>query len=402
MEKASNASTRYRRCAVLFVEPREQLELDPRTLLAGGSAVASRVSLLALAPHLDEAVEIDRDEIAALAQVGETIWHSREALLERMRADVLDRLVAKGLFVGDGEDAAAVRVRDGIVRDGCWKPLSAVAHAFSRWSETGVEDDVRITPHRTLADLVEEYGPPPPHLVSRGAPERRVSLASPPPTAIDDVLSRRATCRNFDTTKPLDARTFGAVLRRVVGSAAEVEVLPGVKALKKSHPSGGALHPLEPYLLVRSVAGIDAGLYHYHAVDHALEPLAPLEETETAALALRCVANQAFLADAHVLLILAARFRRTFWKYRNHPKAYRAIVLEAGHVSQNLYLSAAELGLGAFVTAAINEIDIERALGLDPLEEGPIAVCGFGVRAAEQSVAEFDPLERVWNGRRLK
>ena len=38
-------------------------------------------------------------------------------------------------------------------------------------------------------------------------------------------------------------------------------------------------------------------------------------------------------------------------------------------------------GLAAFVTSAINEADIERAFGMDPLVEGPLAMCGFGWRA---------------------
>ena len=57
-----------------------------------------------------------------------------------------------------------------------------------------------------------------------------------------------------------------------------------------------------------------------------------------------------------------------------------------------------ELGPGevGFITAAINEVDIEQAFGLDPLEEGPLAVCGFGIRAAQKKEVEFDPLGAVW------
>ncbi|MGO4780980.1 nitroreductase family protein, partial [Lysobacter sp. 2RAB21] len=78
-------------------------------------------------------------------------------------------------------------------------------------------------------------------------------------------------------------------------------------------------------------------------------------------------------------------------------KAYRALVLDSGHLSQTLYLSATELGLGAFVTSAINEIDIEQAFGLDPLVEGPLAICGFGWRGEHMRTSEFDPTEEVWN-----
>lgn len=67
-----------------------------------------------------------------------------------------------------------------------------------------------------------------------------------------------------------------------------------------------------------------------------------------------------------------------------------------GYLSHTIYLSSTELGLAAFITAAINEVDIEQAFGLDPLEEGPLAVCGFGIRAAQKTEVEFDPLGAVW------
>ncbi|HEY6940210.1 nitroreductase family protein, partial [Dokdonella sp.] len=100
--------------------------------------------------------------------------------------------------------------------------------------------------------------------------------------------------------------------------------------------------------------------------------------------------------DAHVMVVPTSRFARTFWKYRRHPKAHRALILDVGHLSQTMYLAATELGLGAFITAAVNEVDIEQAFDLDPLEEGPLAVTGFGVRGAERNEVEFDPLNTVW------
>ena len=395
-------STRIRRCGVVMIEPREELELDVAGLFAGTRAVRARTRLVALAPHAGEEIELDAAEVAALGCIGETDWIARDALAGRVHESVIDGLLAKGLLVGDGAADATMRERDETVRGVHWKPLSAVAHAFSRWHEAGVDEDVRITRHRTLTELIAESGPPPPHVTSRVAPAQRQALPAPRSTAVDDILARRATCRNFDTAGMLDLARFGDVLKRVVGCQAEVEILPGTKALKKAHPSGGSLHPLEAYLVVQRVEGVVPGLYHYHVTTHALEPIASPEAAALRDFAMRSVAGQDFFADAHALLIVTARFERTFWKYRSHPKAYRAIVLEAGHVSQNLYLTATELGLGAFVTAAINEVDIEQALGLDALRESPLAVLGFGPRAAEKTMLEFDPLGAVWDGDALR
>ena len=161
-------------------------------------------------------------------------------------------------------------------------------------------------------------------------------------------------------------------------------------------PSAGCLHPTEAYLLVQNVEGVAPGLYHYHPVDHALEPLRLFSADECAAAGRRFVAAQRYLLDAHVFVVPTSRFGRNFWKYRDHAKAYRTLILDVGHLSQTLYLAATELGLGAFITAAVNEVDIERAFGLDPLEEGPLAVCGFGIRAGTRNEVEFDPLRAVW------
>jgi hypothetical protein len=65
-------------------------------------------------------------------------------------------------------------------------------------------------------------------------------------------------------------------------------------------------------------------------------------------------------------------------------------------LSQTLQITATEFGLGAFVTAAINEVDIEQALDLEPMQESPLAACGFGWRAADCARMEFDPQHAVW------
>ena len=155
------------------------------------------------------------------------------------------------------------------------------------------------------------------------------------------------------------------------------------------------------YLIVQHVDGVIPGLYHYQAREHALEPLPPPAGGGWAGGALRgfvmdMVAQQHWFADAHVLVLLSPRFDRTFWKYRHHAKGYRVVALEAGHLSQTLYLAATEAGLGAFITGAINEVQLEQAFGLDPIHQGALAICGFGWRSEVMETAELDPAGEVW------
>jgi len=221
-------------------------------------------------------------------------------------------------------------------------------------------------------------------------------LPAAPPSPLENLLARRVTCRNFNTSQALGLQQFSTVLFRAWGARAVQDFAPDVPLLKKGVPSAGGLHTTEAYLLVQRVDGVEPGLYHYHPIEHALEPIRELEAQAATALARQFVAGQPYFADAHVLVIAVSRFLRNFWKYRNHAKAYRAITLDIGHLSQAQYLAATELGLAAFITAAINEVDIEQAFGLDPLEEGPLAVTGFGIRAAAYRDVEWDPLHAVW------
>jgi putative peptide maturation dehydrogenase len=384
---------KLRRAAGLLVQPRERVDLDLAGLFAGGRALKASTQWVVFAPHLGREAIVDNAELAALGEVEETRWQPWDAVAQRVDPSLLHRLLELGLLI---EDGAALAPRDAAQRDQHWHPLAAVAHQFSRWSGAGVDEDVLQTRHRGMTDLVREHGSPPPHLHARVPAHQRLALSAPAPSPLDDLLRARVTCRNFDAGAALSASALGAMLARACGCHAQTEVIPGQWIVKKSHPSGGGLHPLEAYLLVRRVEGTAPGLYHYHAGDHALEPLQALSDDAAAQHAASFVAGQYFFADAPVLLALVPRFARTFWKYRAHAKAYRVIVLETGHVAQNLYLAATELGLGAFITAAINEVEIEQAFGLDHLQESPLAVCGFGARAAQKTMVEFDPLGSVW------
>ena len=161
-----------------------------------------------------------------------------------------------------------------------------------------------------------------------------------------------------------------------------------VVVLRKTSPSGGSLHPIEVYPLVRAVEGIEPGLYHYNVEHHGLEPIERARRrTRPEAVARSFLGGQWYFASAQVLFVMAARFDRSFWKYRDHDKAYSAILLDAGHLSQTLYLVCGELGLGAFVAGAINDATIDERLGLAAFEEGSLAVCGCGTPGAVRARA---------------
>jgi SagB-type dehydrogenase family enzyme len=76
---------------------------------------------------------------------------------------------------------------------------------------------------------------------------------------------------------------------------------------------------------------------------------------------------------------MTAVFERTEWKYPV-ARAYRAVLIEAGHFAQTFCLTATALGLAPFCTMALADSLIERDLGVDGVSESVIYACGVGSR----------------------
>ena len=384
-----------RRCGVLWLEPREVAHFDLGELLAGNTGVVSAMRWFAHGPQQEGPLPVDAADVALLGTLSPSDWIDAAPLRERHGAARVRSLMQAGLIVGRGKTWASQRELDERFREQHWYGLAAVWHANSRWQGLDAAREVAEEGIDTSDGLRKRYGAPPPELIARADASHRITLPSPPVDALDDLLDRRSTCRNFDTTAMLPKDVFAQMLARVFGKRGDVHAADDFEVLKKTSPSGGALHPTEAYLIVQRVEGISPGLYHYHVGDHALEPLPSPDDLN--AFARLAVAGQHWFSDAPVLVIMAPRFARNFWKYRNHAKTYRTVILDIGHLSQTLYLSATDLGLGAFITAAINEVDIERAFGLTGFVDGPLAVCGFGARGDAMVTSEFDPNRKVWS-----
>jgi len=402
---------RVRRCAVLWLEPREVAHFELEGLLAGGTGIVSRMQWFAHAPHLFAPVAVDADDVLLLGGLGPQDWLPAAPLRERHGVARVRSLLKAGLLIGSTKPWAVQRAADAAFRDQHWHGLAATWHAASRWDGIDAAGEVEEAGLLTAEGLRQAYGPPPPVGHERGPVEGRIRLPRATRTPFDDVLDARATCRNFDTAAALPLSHLAQVLERAFGARGQVHGAKDFDVLKKTSPSGGALHPTECYLIARRVDGLARGLYHYRPAEHALQPR-PLDEGLVLAdagrhadaqdmdaldfLAWIAVGGQQWFAEAHALCVLAPRFVRNYWKYRNHPKAYRVCILDVGHLSQTLLLSATELGLGSYVTAAINEADLERAFGLTHWRDGPLAVCGIGPRAGTMATYELDPNRKAW------
>jgi SagB-type dehydrogenase family enzyme len=130
-------------------------------------------------------------------------------------------------------------------------------------------------------------------------------------------------------------------------------------------PSGGGRHPFETYLLISRVNGLEPGLYRYLPLTHQL--LVLLRDASLAPQMTALTLGQAFVGEAPVVFCWSCIPYRTEWRY--HTAAAKLILLDAGHLCQNLYLAAEALGLGTCAIASYDQQGVDRLLRLDGVDE---------------------------------
>jgi putative peptide maturation dehydrogenase len=385
--------------ALMSGEVRISRRFDPVaiTLLDRDEHPLTADELAALARLPEDWVELsavaaaDRREIAGLAARGVLLTRptSPEPAAAAMPDDAISDDAISDDAVSDdavSDDAAERRRRDHELAATAWDRHAAVYHYTSRWRGRyqplpASMHEVWDEPSARFDTFVSLYGPPAPTFRERTPAAPYIDLPVPAPDGpLFDLLRQRCVTRLYERDADLPIGDLNTALHTVWGAHGHRRLSADLVVLRKTSPSAGGLHPIEVYPVVRRVAGLDPGLYRYDVAGHGLELLRAMSHDHVSTFVERLVAGQAYFATAQVIFIMTARFLRTFWKYREHSKAYRALLLDAAHLSQTLFLTAAQLDRGAFITVAFNEVDIDEALGLDPYREGAIALCGLGVK----------------------
>jgi len=141
----------------------------------------------------------------------------------------------------------------------------------------------------------------------------------------------------------------------------------------RSAPSAGALYPIETYLAINNVETVAAGLYHFQAAELCLEKIGSGFQGETVA---QAALGQDFLAKAGVVFIWSAVLRRNFAKYGH--RGLRYVLMDVGHICQNILLAAEALNLGACPVAAFYDDELNRLLNLDGEEESVVYLASVG------------------------
>jgi SagB-type dehydrogenase family enzyme len=205
---------------------------------------------------------------------------------------------------------------------------------------------------------------------------RRVALVAPEhlrdtlgdPGVFQAIAGRQSHRRFLDEPLSLAGISFllwaTQGIRKVIGRTTSLRTVP----------SAGARHCLETYLFAQRVEGLVPALYRYLPLEHELLDLGPVADMG-AALA-RGALGQGFVGDAAATFVWAAIPYRMEWRYS--LAAHRVILLDAGHVCQNLYLACEAIGAGTCAVAAYDQEEMDQLIGADGIEEFTVYLAPVG------------------------
>jgi SagB-type dehydrogenase family enzyme len=181
------------------------------------------------------------------------------------------------------------------------------------------------------------------------------------------VLEDRVSTRTFDDTHPITIQQLAELLYRTARTRRTQPVAEDEELLSRPYPSGGGIYELELYPVVRNVAGLEPGMYHYDSFDHALRPLAAADSKPVSQLLKPAAATLTGGAEPQVLIVMAARAGRIMWTYEQI--GYAAILKDVGVLMQTIYLAASAMGLGACAQGFSDTAAFVAATGVDELHE---------------------------------
>ncbi len=186
-----------------------------------------------------------------------------------------------------------------------------------------------------------------------------------------DLMARRRTVREVKQTEiPLEV--LSDCLFAGLGITQKTRNCVGDLPLSMT-PSGGARNPYEAYVYAPRVTGLEPGFYHYSAMEHSLGQVSAGLIENPASL----IGDQPWINDMSAIVFLCAHFERTMWKYEDN-NAYRVVLIEAGHIGQNVMLAATENGLTACPSAALAHDRISQHLQLENALQSPVYALMIG------------------------
>jgi protease I len=200
------------------------------------------------------------------------------------------------------------------------------------------------------------------------SPQKIIRLTNPNLTgtvSFEEALAKRRSVRLF-SSKPLESEYIGQLAWAGQGITDQQRGL-------RTAPSAGETYPIDLYFATPE------GLFVYRPAEHSLEQTSDQDIRGSLA-----AASMDSVATAGCNIIVAGSVRKLTSQFRTKARTY--MLLEAGHIAQNIQLQAVCLDLGSVTIGGFNSKDVSRACrltrGLEPIY---IICVGYPI---EQAAAE--------------
>ncbi len=186
-----------------------------------------------------------------------------------------------------------------------------------------------------------------------------------------DLIKKRQSRRDF-TRAPITKRELSLLLKYSCGNMGEM----GEGRYRRAQPSGGGRFPIEVYpIIFRSdpvTDGLKSGLYHYNVKDHQLDVLWDRGFSDED---IGHIFTYPWVKNAAVGILMTSVFWRNQNKYGE--RGYRYVLLEAGHIGQNIYLVCEALGLKCCALGGTRDENLEKLIDIDGVTES--VIYGFAI-----------------------
>lgn len=186
--------------------------------------------------------------------------------------------------------------------------------------------------------------------------------------SVEEALAGRRSIRSYGA-EALSLAELSQVLWAAQGMTEPIEGTPDGFSWEwrggfRTAPSAGALYPLEVYVVVGDVDGLEAAAYRYLPVENALEFAIPGDLRASLSQAAH---RQGVISAAPAVLVISGVVERTAAKYGERAEQY--VLIEVGAAAENAFLQCESLGLATVTVGAFVDQEVKEVLRLPDGEE---------------------------------